>query len=126
MANNRPTAPLFSIQLDRERHLRFDFLAAWKFEEKMGRQFFVAMQGMAEAARAGNIAQISIKDFVHLLWSGLVHEDPELKPEDVGAMIHMGNLNEVMGSMIGAQSAAAPRPEDAEDSRPPEAQPNAA
>ncbi|HEU0139611.1 MAG TPA: hypothetical protein VFQ79_07870 [Bryobacteraceae bacterium] len=119
---SRPTAPRFSIQLDRERHLCFDFYAQWKFEDQMGRPFFSTFLPLAKALQAADITQISSKDLVALLWCGLVHEDPCLSMEDVAYMLHLGNIQEVMGSIVQAQVAAAARNEDLPE-RPPEAQP---
>lgn len=35
-----------------------------------------------------------------LLWAGLVREDPALKIEQVGAMLNLGNMNEVGAAVV--------------------------
>lgn len=80
-----PTAPLIPIELDKIRHLRFDFNSAARFEEMTGKNLF----------DGGVMGQMSATTLRAFLWSCLVHEDAELTLEQVGEMIHFGNINEV-------------------------------
>jgi hypothetical protein len=49
-----------------------------------------------------------------MLWAGLVHEDKSLTIEQVGEMVHLGNMNEVMGAITKAISEAMPEASETE------------
>lgn len=92
-------AKLIPIQLDKERHLKFDLNAFAELEELYGdiNTAFEAMQrGSIKAIRA-------------MLWAGLVHEDKNLTLEQVGSMIDMSNINEVVSAISKAISEAMPQ-----------------
>jgi len=94
-------AKLGTLQLDKERHLKFDLNAFAEFEDIYGdiNTAFEAMQkGSVKAIRA-------------MLWAGLVHEDKTLTIEQVGSMIDMSNINEVVGAISKAISEALPQTE---------------
>jgi hypothetical protein len=80
---SKPTVPIVEIELDKLRHLRMDFNALAKVEEVTGKSFLngVSWQNM------------TVRDYRALLWACLIHEDPELTLEDVGAMVHVGNVD---------------------------------
>lgn len=97
-------AKLIPIQLDKERHLKFDLNAFAELEELYGdiNTAFEAMQkGSIKAIRA-------------MLWAGLIHEDKTLTVEQVGSMIDMSNINEVMSAIAQAISEAMPKVDEAE------------
>ena len=97
-------AKLIPIQLDKERHLKFDLNAFAELEDIYGdiNTAFEAMQkGSIKAIRA-------------MLWAGLVHEDKSLTIEQVGEMVHLGNMNEVMGAITKAISEAMPEASETE------------
>lgn len=85
----RPTAPQVAVELDRTRHLRFDFNAAANFEAVTGKNMF----------QGGTLGSLSATDMRAFLWACLVWEDAELTLDNVGALIHFGNLAEVTGKL---------------------------
>lgn len=72
--------PVIAIELDKERHLRFDLNAYAAFEKETGVEMF-DLEGKFSATviRA-------------LLWASLLHEEKTLTLEQVGAMVHAGNM----------------------------------
>jgi hypothetical protein len=71
------------INLDKPRSLRFDLNAMAAYEDTTGKSAF---------AIGDNLTATSIRA---LLWSCLIHEDDKLKVEDVGSLIHAGNMQEI-------------------------------
>ena len=98
--------PEVSITLDKERHLLMNLNAMVAFEEATGKNI---MQGI-------DANSMTAKDFRALLWACLLHEDESLKIEDVGKMIHTGNMNELTEKMLQAWELASP--EETGDKRP--------
>lgn len=92
------TKPIVAITLDKERHLLMNLNAMVAFEEETGKNI---MQGLAPDS-------LTAKDFRALLWACLLHEDPELKVEDVGGMIHAGNMAELAEKIAEAWEVASP------------------
>ncbi len=90
--------PIVKLQLDKARHLRLDLNAMVEFEEETGFHISEANTGKMSILRA-------------LLWACLLHEDADLSVEQVGAMIHAGNMAEVGAAVGKAMSAAAPVPD---------------
>lgn len=41
----------------------------------------------------------SFKAIINFIWAGLIHQDPNLKPEDVGNALTMDNLEEITASI---------------------------
>lgn len=72
-----------TIQLDKLRSLRFDLNAMAAYEDITGKSAF----------SIGD--DISAKSIRALLWASLIHEDDKLTLEDVGSMIHTGNMSEI-------------------------------
>lgn len=68
------------VTLDKERVLRLDFNALALAEEKTGRNLMSAEGWKGLTAR----------DYRTLIWSCLVHEDPDLTIEQVGASMRAG------------------------------------
>ena len=90
------------LALDKPRTLKFDLNAFAELEEVYGsmEQAFAAMQsGSMKAART-------------LLWAGLLHEDENLTPRKVGAMVTLENLEGVMDSITTALLEAMPQDTD--------------
>src|SRR5688572_28108472 len=79
MANREPKR--IPITLDKPRTLLFDFNALVNFEEATG----------VSPLKAGIDPQ-SPKQLRALIWSALLHEDPTLTLDEVGAMVHLGNM----------------------------------
>ncbi|KHO62672.1 hypothetical protein THYS13_07350 [Thermoanaerobacter sp. YS13] len=95
---------LIPIQLDKERHLKFDLNAFAELEE-IYRDINIAFEAMQKG---------SIKAIRAMLWAGLVHEDKTLTLEKVGEMVHLGNINEVMNAITQAISEAMPKVDEDE------------
>jgi len=90
--------PEIPITLDKERHLLMDLNAMVAFEDATGKNI---MQGLDPDS-------MTAKDFRALLWACLLHEDESLKIEDVGKMIHAGNMNELSEKIAQAWEVASP------------------
>lgn len=87
-----------TVQLDRPRQVKFDLNAFAELEEKYGNMeaAFHAMQsGSMKAART-------------LLWAGLLHEEPNLTEREVGGLVTLGNITEVMERITKALTEAVP------------------
>lgn len=95
-------AKLIPIQIDKKRHLKFDLNAFAELEELYG-----DINTAFEAIQKG-----SIKAIRAMLWAGLVHEDRSLTLEQVGSMIDMSNINEVVSAISKAISEALPQAGD--------------
>jgi len=92
-----------SLTLDKPRTLKFDLNAFAELEEIYGsmEQAFAAMQsGSMKAART-------------LLWAGLLHEDENLTPRQVGALVTLDNMEPVMDAISTALLDAMPASEEA-------------
>lgn len=90
---------IISINLDKERHLKFDMNAFAELEDLYG-DFQTAMNEMAKG---------SIKAVRAILWAGLVHEDESLTIKQVGSMIDMSNISYVVETISKAISEAMPK-----------------
>lgn len=95
-------ALLIPIELDRPRRLCFDFNAFAAYEEATGKN--VLAGGLQEDLQ-------SVRGVRALLWAALLHEDPELTQQQVGAMLHLGNVGEMTGRLRDALTQALPDPE---------------
>jgi len=71
------------IDLDKPRSLRFDLNAMAAYEDATGKSAF---------AIGDNISATSIRA---LLWACLIHVDDTLTIEQVGRLIHTGNMQEI-------------------------------
>lgn len=90
---------VYTINLDKERHLKFDLNAFAELEGIYG-DFQTAMEAMSNG---------SIKAVRAMLWAGLVHEDENLTIKDVGSMIDMSNIGYVVETISKAVSEAMPK-----------------
>lgn len=98
------------IILDKERHLRLDLNAMCLFEEITGKSLINANAAI-DLQSAVNIRA--------LLYACLKHEDPNLTLEQVGAMIHPGNMEYLADQLIRAYGQAMPEEtETTEDDAP--------
>jgi len=98
------------VLLDKERHLKYDLNAFARLEDLYG-----SITAVFDALQSGSAR--AVRD---LLWAGLVHEDKELKPEDVGAWVGFAGIKELTELIMEATQIALPE-EPAE--KPPEAAP---
>lgn len=92
-------ALLIPIELDRPRRLRFDFNALASYEEATG----TSVLGDGLEKSLGSATNIRA-----LLWAALLHEEPELTQQQVGAMMHLGNVNELSEKLRDAIAQAVP------------------
>jgi len=93
------SALLIPIELDRPRRLCFDFNAFAAYEEATGKN--VLAGGLHEDLQ-------SVRGLRALLWAALLHEDPDLTQQQVGAMLHLGNVGEMTGRLQAALAQALP------------------
>lgn len=91
--------PLIPIDLDKRRHLRFDFDSVSATEQALtrfwGREytFFEAINRINDAALSADDGKISLVNLSILVWQGCRHEDAALTLAQVqAAMPHVGNL----------------------------------
>lgn len=75
--------PVVKVILDKERTMRLDLNALEAFEDLTGKQ----MHEMGDKPK--------VKDLKALVWASLLHEDEQLTIKQVGAMVHVGNLEEM-------------------------------
>ena len=90
--------PLIPIELDKKRNLMLDLNAMVNFEEATGKN---VLQG-------DSLNNLSAKDLRALLWACLLHEDKDLTLDQVGGMIHSGNMEVVASKLTAAWEVAMP------------------
>ena len=95
--------PTAKITLDKERTLRMDLNALSDFESMTGKSI---MRGGLDFENLG------IADVRALLWACLVQEDESLTVRDVGAMLHVGNLETVTTAITQLVTKAMPEREE--------------
>lgn len=98
LSDVRPKA--VKIMLDKERSLLYDLNAFALIEE--------AYDGVQNAMDA--LAQGSVKAMRCILWAGLVHEDEALTQKQVGAMVNLASMTELVNQINEAISQALPQP----------------
>ena len=91
-------SPAISITLDKERHLLLNLNSMVSFEEATGKNML----------SQETLGELSAKDLRAMLRSCLLHEDGSLKLEDVGGMIHAGNMEEISEKLAEAWGTAMP------------------
>lgn len=102
MPSKTVVAPVVKITLDKERNLLLDLNAMAEFEDATGKSL---MRGI-------DLNSLSMKDYRALIWACLIHEDEKLTVQQVGKMIHAGNMNEIGEAIIKAFDLAAPESKD--------------
>lgn len=91
-------ADLVTIMLDKERHLRLTLNGMIKFQQLTGKNL---MKGI-------KVNDLSLDDTAALVWACLVHEDKNLKYEDVLNLVDLSNLQEVAVAVTSCITQAAP------------------
>lgn len=93
MAEQNPTRRLVPIDLDKRRHLLFDF------------NTLALIETLTERNMLGENAWDDLKaaDIRAFLYAGLRHEDPALTLEQVGSLIHVGSVKQVAEALKKAQ-----------------------
>lgn len=90
-----------AVTLDKPRTLVIDFNALCRVEEVTGQSMLV-----------GAPAFSSMIVLRALTWAGLLHEDPTLTLEAVGAMLGDADSGEMLDSIMEAYNAAMPEQDD--------------
>jgi hypothetical protein len=93
------------LQLDKERVLKFTLNSFAELEDMYG-----SVDQAMKSLEGG-----SMKAVRTLLWAGLIHEDPTLTPQTVGAMITMDDLETISASLITAMNLSMPEKDDKEE-----------
>lgn len=96
------------IVLDKPRTIVFDLNSFAELEEIYG-----SVQGVLD-----DMARGSIKALRLILWAGLIHEDDNLKPKDVGRLIQFGDVDKLTDLLNNALEKAQPTPEEAKNLHP--------
>jgi hypothetical protein len=103
--------PLVPITLDRTRGLRYTMASLTRVEGLTGKPF---------GALVSEQMQGSMTALVHIVWAGLVHEDPKLTPDKVAAAIDLHALEPVSLAVAQAIRLAFGKDDDAADGAPPD------
>lgn len=93
----------------KERHLKYTLNALVEIEDKYGTVdagFELLDKGSIKAAR-------------FILWAGLIHEDPELTEVEVGSLMDMAYMQELMQTMGSAMKSDVAAPENGNESSSP-------
>jgi hypothetical protein len=97
------------IELDRVRHLRYDFNALSILEERTDFSFL---------GGEGQWIPKSISEITFFVWAGLIWDDPELTEEQVGHMLDTSNITEVLEAVNKAIGGETPSPLPDSNSQP--------
>ena len=87
-----------TVELDRPREIRYDLNAFAELEDKFG-----SMEAAFSAMQTG-----SMKAARTLLWAGLIHGDESLPEREVGRLVTLANIHEVMSRITSALAEAVP------------------
>ena len=90
------------IVLDKPRTIVFDLNSFAELEESYG-----SVQAVLDEMAKGSIKALRL-----LLWAGLVHEQDNLTPKDVGRLIQFGDVPKLTDLLNGALEKAQPSPEE--------------
>lgn len=88
-----------AITLDKERHIVYDLNSFCELEDKYG-SIDKALDGLSKNPK--------IKDIRYILYLGLENEDEALTEKQVGSMVTLSNLNDVMDTVTKAISISMP------------------
>ena len=97
--------PLIKVKLDKVRHLRLDLNAMVAYERVSGKKI--------ESFGPDS----SMEEVLYLLWACLLHENKDLAVEEVGSIVHAGNIGEVADSLAQAFRVAMPEVTDSPKNR---------
>ncbi len=89
-----------------ERSIKFTLNALAELEDKFG-----SVQAAFDKLEKEN----SIKALRAILWSGLIHEDPNLTEQEVGNLIDINYMQELMGNIGEAFDEDLPEPEPGDE-----------
>ncbi|GMA55498.1 hypothetical protein GCM10025857_68550 [Alicyclobacillus contaminans] len=86
------------MTLDKERTLKYDLNAFAEIEDRFG-----TLQKAFE-----ELEKRKLKAVRAILWAGLLHEDPKLTEQQVGAMLSFADLASILPDVMKAIMAALP------------------
>jgi len=92
------------IDLDKTRHLRYDFNALCEIEEGLG----ITLPELGTKLSG----KIKLSDLRTVVWAGLIHEDESLSIKQVGALLVPSKLGEIAEKVSKAFSEAFPSDEE--------------
>jgi hypothetical protein len=98
--------PTVTITLDKPRTMRLDFKALEAAEAVLTAQ-------TGQDVNIWNVLRspediIRLRNLRALVWASLVHEDPELTPEQVGSFLHFGNFDSVVTALLSLREKGQP------------------
>ncbi len=94
------------IELDKPRNIKITFNTLKLIEKATGKN----------TLKQETWENMSASDMIDFLWACLVHEDKDLKAEDVGEMIHPGNMKQVSEILSKAFKESTSQSDDSEGS----------
>ena len=101
MANvNKVKKPAVTIDLDKERHLKYTLNAFAEMEDRYG-----SVDAALEVVKNNNMRAI-----IFIIWCGLTHEDEDLTEKQVGNMIEIDQLQDIVGKLNEAIGGDLPAP----------------
>jgi hypothetical protein len=57
------------------------------------------------------LEQLKMRPIRDMIWAGLIHEDENLTPKQVGKMLNMANMQEIAAKIVEALGISLPEPE---------------
>jgi len=116
----RPSVPIVLAD-GKTRHLRFDLNAICALED----EWKISVGEIAQ--RLSDTRGVRVSDIRALLWAALLHEEPGLRPADVGALLDFASLRSLTETLMKALAASFPtddgEPKNAPEPEPPPAEP---
>jgi len=94
---------MVTIQLDKERHLKLTLKGMLEFQNITGKNL---LQGF-------KMAELSLNEIGALLYACLIHEDKELKYDDVLLMVDLGNLTAATKAVADCMTESMPEAREA-------------
>lgn len=97
---NKVKKPAVSIELDKERHLKYTLNAFAEMEDRYG-----SVDAALEVVKNNNMRAI-----IFIIWCGLIHEDETLTEKQVGNMVEIDQLQDIVGKLNDAIGGDLPAP----------------
>jgi len=94
---------MVTINLDKERHMRLSMWGIWAFEELTGIDM---LQGF-------DFGKMSWRERVGVIWACLLHEDKDLRYDDLACMVDVSNITEMSAAALKCIAQAKPDKESA-------------
>jgi hypothetical protein len=112
--------PSVQVMLDKERHLCFGAAAFIEFKDYRGQDLLLFMRDLGAKFQSatdenGNPSptfEMPLKDVRDVLWAGLVHEDEDLTPKQVGNLFSLRDVPELIPQIMEAFALGLPETPD--------------